>query len=190
MEQLTLTLGTGLDAVTADRPESWHKFTGGGLPCPVRVRVDLDGEGKPVCTGVLLADDGEVSTRTLRAVPLRRLMTYLAADLATAHGLTAGEVEFHEATAAIVAELVTLGADAADGPPRPAPKRGRPRLADEELAAFMRRYHRISREYPDEPILAVAEDRPKGRDRMSRASVHRRLNAARERGITGQETDQ
>lgn len=182
----------GLAGVAQDRPDAWHEFSGGGLPCPVRVRVDVDEQGRAVCTGVLLVGDQEVTSRTLRAVPLRRLMTYFAGDKPAARDLPDGETTFEQATAAMVAELVALGATDGVAPTgRNASKPGRPRLTDQELIDFMRTYNlaRTDRLQPGEatsgrPVAAVAEHR-----RMSRAAAHRWLRTARERGITGGEGD-
>jgi hypothetical protein len=170
---------TGLAALAKDRPGSWHEFTGGGLPCPVRLRVDLDANGKPVCTGLLLVGIGEVTTQTLRAVPLRRLMTYLAATVSSGHRVKDGEVEFDEATGAIVAELIALGANT-ERVDQPRTRRGRPPLTDEALTRFAAKYDAARRnpETADAPVRAVAKDWP-----MSRAAAHRWLRTARERGI-------
>lgn len=187
MDELTLAVGWGedpaggLSALAKDRPGSWHEFTGGGLPCPVRLRIGLDTQGRPVCTGVLLVDEAGVDSRTLRAIPLRRLLTYLSAE---PRSLTSGEVDFDDATAAIVAELVALGAvETEESPERPAIRRGRPPLTDEALCRFMAVYNDVRRRQAtaDAPVKAVADAM-----HMSRAAAHRWLRTARERGITGE----
>lgn len=179
-----LTPGWGADgfAELADeknRPGAWHELSGGGLPCPVRIRIDLDEAGRPICTGLLLEDSGrEISSATLRGVPLRRLTTYLDAQLRASGDL-----------AGIVREL--LAAEAVTAPPAQAQrtKPGPRGPARDELVAFMRRYQRAAEEHPDRPIAAVAEDEPERRHRMSRATAHRWLRMAREQGITGQESN-
>lgn len=135
---------------------TWVRVSGGGLPCSVSVRLE-DRHGRTVATDLLLESAGEIGSDLLRAIPVGRVI---------------------DAAIRCLPRVPGEGRIAATDRHRISPPRGRRRIDNDELVVTAEVYREALRKTPRTPVKGTAE-----RLGMSRATVHRYLAKARERGF-------
>lgn len=160
--------GRGADVLPALAAEgdTWHEVSGGTLPYPLLVRFGRDEQDRLIVTGLLIApDSGEVSTTSLRRLPLGQVVAQLGQRL---HRKPRDEFD-----AAIQDAVRLVTAEKAPQVQR-RPREGR----EGDLRRFAAAYRRALDEHPRRPVQAAAD-----RLNISRATAHRWLALARERGL-------
>lgn len=161
-------IGAGLPDTGDDR--RWHEVSGGGLPWPVRLRLDTDTDGRLVCTGLIVVAD-EVTSSALRTVRLSAIV----------EGVFQGILESDDdLERGLVGEALLAPAEQQSRPrTRPGPA-GHPDAVYED---FARLYRRALAETPRRPIQTVAKQL-----NISPATAHRWKATAEAKGILSQST--
>jgi hypothetical protein len=157
----------------------WVEVTGLealGVPYPVRIRVDKADDGRLICIGLRVAagveadetaPDQEVTARSLRAIPLSRVLVELAAKWDSVPGLRA-----------LLADWGTFRPYQRP-PVRPGPK-GYP---EEHYRRIAEQYRRALLEHPRGTFLALAAEL-----HASEATVRRWVQRAQDKGYLGEST--
>ena len=159
--------------------DAWIGVRGYGLPYPVQIRLGRAADGRLICTGLKAAvpldhetaADFEVTARSLREIPLTRILTAFAAKM------DEPSTRAFQARLFPSWHLESLAVPFARPPVRPGPK-GHPRSFFEGLA---KAYERALLETPRCPTKTLAATMG-----YSEPQVHRLVQRARDMGLLGE----
>ena len=149
-----------------------------GAPYPIELRVGRAEDGRLICAGLQLAGDetdSEVTARSLREIPLARILLGVAAFFATA--------EVASTFRSTLEDMLGLKQAAVQPyhrvPTRPGPK-GYP---DDHFELVAAAYQRALIEYPRSTFKALATQL-----HASEATVRRWVQRAQDKGFIGEST--
>jgi hypothetical protein len=191
-----------------DPPTGWIGVSGFGLPYPIQIRAGVAADGRLVCMGLQAAvsaageDQWEVTARSLREIPLTRILVFLAewyspevralilrgVTVGDPHyryvgpeGETANEKEEHDE---FVQHMLDSAGAALDEPyDRPRVRPGPKGYPDEWFKTVAGAYRRALVEHPRGTFAALAREL-----HASEATVRRWVQRAQDKGYLGAST--
>ncbi len=169
----------------------WIRAEGDDLPHPVLFRLGIGDDGQVIATGLLVATEGELTTRALR-LPLAHIVSEFAAVVVSRRAIAkrlaaelAGHPEWEKdprwrAWTAEGASPADYVAHPRVGPANKVPRvrPGRRGYPDDFYRNVAKEYTRAKRQHPQAPIRALMEEL-----HAAEPTVHRWIRTARHKGF-------